>query len=401
MTNRAESSSWESSANLDPNPSVPCRGETSVTCKLTFPRVPLVVALLVALATSPALAQNPKKGGGGGGGGTTAGPKFSYVRLPSINATKINNHGDVVLAFAEIGFAGANGELTVVDMQQLLASQGHLTGYTDPSVSILNLNNSNQVAGVIQYSTPASPFSAEAAFFYDIVSAEFRVLDRTTSSIDRLALNDWGVVAGVAINPDNPETGRQVYTWNSDNKHTWLGTSMLDGYGESAFSINKRDEICGSKIYPWRYSPGEGFKRITSSLKSKEGESRDINEAGQVIGAFGTDYDKIAFRQNLDGTILTVSLPKSGKSSARAINTHGDFVGHGDLNANRAWIPFLYTDKTGVVNLMASVVGLPEELSDPSLWRFFEVVDINDQGHIVGSFQVDDRHTFMLTPLTQ
>jgi hypothetical protein len=32
-----------------------------VTCKLTFPRAPLVLALLVALATSPALAQNPKK----------------------------------------------------------------------------------------------------------------------------------------------------------------------------------------------------------------------------------------------------------------------------------------------------------------------------------------------------
>jgi len=413
-----------------------------MTCPLTFPRVPLVLALLVALATSPALAQKGNKPIKDPDPVTDPEPNpdtpptgsYTWVPLDAYGATGITNNGDITLFNGQLALADSTGGLSYIDLQGHLIAEGLIKpfdavegGYY--SLAILDINVFRQVLGRItevEY-TKISETETKTTYYYHTFvytpglpsflpskESQLDFLNRVTNDTDSACLNDWGVVAGSGINPDNLE--RQVYTWNMlDKVQTWLGPSALNGTParqDRVSDINNDGEICGSNgsVYPWRYSSTTGFSVVPSNTRLYAGSSGGINDKGQVTGSIDTTksydspYDRVAFRSDRNGTTLTVKLPKSGKSFGGTINIHGDFLGKGDLDeVGNYWRPFLYTDTHGVVDLLTNTSNLPPGLSTLAAWNTVEVRGLNDFGIIVGYVAGAGAETdgaFMLVPVS-
>jgi hypothetical protein len=393
MTKKAESSCWESSVNLDPNPpSVPCRGETSVTCKLTFLRVPLALALLVALATSPALAQNPKKG-------SSSQPTYTFDWLDTLGGTQsitsgINNLGDIWgtstttpsedewNAFIIPGQGEFAGQM--INFTEVLLEADYIKPFNwetltgTSSVGVHEMNDKGQIVGHLQQAVNGD-FRQYYYVYRPASSNPFIVIDYIDSSAygPRIRINNLGVVTG--------HSGGQSFVWTEEGGLQYL-TPLADQMSSNA--INLDGIICGSTGgayagFAWKYAPQVGFTSLFGSAPYKT-TAADINDSGIIVGTYQETRTSFfyGYRMSPSGAYSLFKMPKNYASEFSYINESGAILGRGNINGS--WRPILYTDTTGVVDLFRQTVDVPAGITN---WGRVVLRGINDQGQIVGTVE--------------
>ncbi len=337
----------------------------------------MAFTLLASLAiVNPTFAQNGSKGGGGkGGGGNDGGSSTSYqwVYLGPNAAYEIKQSGDIVCGNGYLCLTDGSAGMFTVDILAHLIAEGVVDAYdplTDSGAVGINHYSMNESRELVGYVNVRDSGQLNRVCFYycpgsidytPSSDSEFVELFTTTAESENIVINNNGLVAGTAVDPEDSATGLQLFLWTTATPTVppiWLGSSDIDGFdanGDRVKSINDGNVICGDHRlgnveYCWTFSLETGFVGVRSNGTLVAGYSRDINAAGTVLGSaaasrnWGSAYDYEAFRTTSDGGIDVVSLPRQGRSFAHTINSAGDILGHGDLSReNNTWRPFVYT----------------------------------------------------------
>ncbi|MCS7466896.1 hypothetical protein NZK35_09590 [Stieleria sp. ICT_E10.1] len=377
----------------------------------------LTLTLSLSFALTPmAFAQKGGKGDKGGNGGKgDSQPTFTFTWLgtlggPFTSTSGINESGDVwgsstvpsgvsEPAFASRPFiiwsTGPDAG-QMVDFQQQLIDEGRIGEFDWENlvgvyqVEIGEINNSGGVACIIE--EIIDPQSGEYLFYTclytpasvddqgNVVASSLQYIDISSSRIDRVVLNDAGVVA--SDSNDNVVDGSTgTYQWTPESGRNYLG------FWKETWSINLNGAMCGP-YGNWKYIPGDGYSQVFPSDVGWDSSVREINDFNQIGGTYqrsNTSY-KNACRVEADGSINVIKMPKNRASVGWAINNNGDVVGSGSLNGG--WRPFVYTDNDGVIDVFSRTSNLPQELATlidgNGISDRIGYFDINDSGVVIG-----------------
>lgn len=365
-----------------------------MTCKLNIPRVPLVLALLVALATSPALAQKPKKGGGG-----SSQPTYTFAWLDTLGGTQsqtagINNRGDIWgsatttpsedewNAFIIPGQGEFAGQM--INFTEVLLEAGYITPFNwemltgTYSVGVHEMNDEGEIVGHLQQAV--NGVFQDYYYVYRPASPNpFVLIDYIASSLftERIRINNLGVVTG--------HSDGQLFVWTEAGGLQYL-TPLANDMRSNA--INLHGIICGSTGganagFAWKYNPQVGFTSLFGSAPYKT-TAADINDSGIIVGTYQETRTSFfyGYRMSPSGAYSLFKMPKNNASEFSYINKPGAILGRGNINGS--WRPILYTDTTGVVDLFGQTVNVPAGITN---WGLVVLRGINDQGQIVGTVE--------------
>lgn len=167
------------------------------------------------------------------------------------------------------------------------------------------------------------------------VETDLGTLGPATTQVRAFAVNDNGVVVGVATSDSIP----RPFVWTPESGMTDLG---IGGAGTSANGVNNLGQVVGSGLGSrgFLWTPAGGMIDIGPIIP------RDINDVGQVAGYFGSH----AVIREADGTIIDLGTLGGTYSTAYAINNAGQVVGM-SLDASGAARAFLWTAATGMIDL--------------------------------------------------
>lgn len=227
-------------------------------------------------------------------------------------------------------------------------------------------------------------------------------------------INAYGQVVGYS----QTSTGSRAFLWQpaSDNSTTGLLVDLGDLPGGEDYSvgqdINDSGQVVGSswaadERRPFAWSPSvpnssSGTLYDLGDLEGgrAEGGAIGINDAGQIVGHSSATSGFRGFLTDLSALGSPVAelldlgdLPGgSDYSLARDINNHGQIVGVGTDNGQKAVI---WADSIRLIDL--------NDLLDPasgSGWMLNYASGINDAGQIVGYGTLNGvRRGFLLTPI--
>jgi probable HAF family extracellular repeat protein len=206
--------------------------------------------------------------------------------------------------------------------------------------------------------------------------------------------------AGLVVGSFRTSKGFQnAFLWTAEGGKQELGT--LGGEYSAANGINDAGLVVGSstnadyKQRAFLWSPGPPAKmEDLGDLGGGESAAAAINASGQVVGSAKTTQGEWhAFWWSRDQGmqdlgVLTVGTIKRS-SAALAVNDQGQVVGGSTSHA------FIWTKKTGILDLTGLVVNLPPGTES---WG---AVGINQSGVIVGTNNFDFSHhgAYRLLPL--
>ena len=241
---------------------------------------------------------------------------------------------------------------------------GALTGGGDFS-GASGINSIGQVVGYSQAS------SGLRAFLWQPTS------DNSTTG----SLFDLGDLPGgedYSVGHDINDSGQVVgSSWTADERHPFIWNPIVPN--ASSGSLHDLGDLAGGR---------------------DEGGAIGINDAGEIVGyssatsgfrGFHTDID--AFEPDVSDLVDLGDLPGGNDYSlARDINNHGQIVGVGTDNGQRA---VTWTDSHHLIDL--------NDLLDPisgAGWTLNYASGINDAGQIVGYGTLNgSRRGFLLTPI--
>ena len=230
------------------------------------------------------------------------------------------------------------------------------------------------------------------------------------------AINKWGEVVGHA---EYGPYGSVALLWMLDDQNPAYLVSnepfmnaLIDGH---AYGINDVGQVTGNMLvsgsaHAFRYDMNTGGSPVDLGVlysANPHSLGRDINNNGQVVGIsyvtrpkndwycrYGTPH---AFRfTDGKGMVDLGALTSGGLTSASHINSKGNVIGSA-RSAYPSYVPtwFLYTDATGMLDVLKLVVNLPSGANGDN----FTVSDINDYagnfGQICGT---NAGVPFILTP---
>jgi uncharacterized membrane protein len=200
-------------------------------------------------------------------------------------------------------------------------------------------------------------------------------------------INDRGqIVGGALMAAFFWEKG--VVTYLAD-----LPRTSGDGHGSVAHAINERGQVVGGSG-SFESLKGAGYSRLpflwengkARNLARDENQNNyeafDINDAGMVVGGFGSrGFTLFEGRRVVLGTLS--KRPAGNWSRVRAVNNRGQFAGTTTVDEKGAeslpFHAFLWVkgDKNGKGGRMKDLGTLPG-------WRHSEAADLNERGDVVG-----------------
>lgn len=127
----------------------------------------------------------------------------------------------------------------------------------------------------------------------------------------------------------------------------------------------------------------EGEMYDLSMSGSERFSAVDINEKGQVVGSYVSDVTGRfghAMLLNPDGNMVDLGTLGGTSSWAKFVNSHGQVIGISMLKGDSLYRPFLWTVSEGMKDLGNIYEGE---------W-IYTVITINDQGTILGNYEIDN-----------
>jgi probable HAF family extracellular repeat protein len=292
----------------------------------------------------------------------------------------------------------------------------------------MSMNDVGQIVGTSQTSNGNSQaFLWEGGAMTDIGTAAGY---NNTIAID---INNAGQVLGGTTNL-TPLSVYSPFKWSNDTI-----TMLPDPEYCFASGINDAEQIVGLCIVVGTNYIAAAFLPGGSIILDLPSSANDINNSGQVVGAFSveivdvnTNNDYEAFLWQ-DGTVTELGTLGGTNSEANAVNDVGQVVGRaqmstGDFHAffwngemqdlgtldgyttsiayginNKGRVVGTATNSSGsshaFVRLNNGIRDLNNLIPANSGWELIEARDINNNGRIVGYGTVNgENHAFVLTP---
>ncbi len=275
-------------------------------------RVPLVIPLLVSLlSAAPASAVSYVF--------TTIdyGPFGTYL-------TGINDHGDIVGSVGPTldgtGFLYRSGEVTPLSFSaQGINNHGDIVGF---------LHTENTVSILLTASGTVSTYGHREAWPYD---------DNPFGAVWFYDINDVGQIAGTANISSTP----LAFVLNGDD-YTFYGgwVGPFGNSGTAITGINNQEDVvatadthcsCGGEN-ALLYSSGV-VQHLATPEEAHTTRADDINDVGQIAGAYSYDYHAGDFSSPWHGivwrgdTFVTIDVPGASSTRLAGINNRGQVVG--------------------------------------------------------------------------
>jgi probable HAF family extracellular repeat protein len=222
----------------------------------------------------------------------------------------LNDRGDVVL--------GAS----LLSTDPSLWSNGQMTPVAHPSrtVHVLDINNRRQVVGSLTTDSPQQT----TAFRWR--NGQFIELDGPAGkNTIATAVNERGDVLGLVLEPFGPTV--DTFVWRK-GAMSLLGLSGEQG---NARDINDRGQVIGNRFvgesgsHPFLWQRGT-MTDLMAGRPDLNASAADINNAGDVVGRM--DSRPALWRH---GRTVLIG-PAAWTGSAQAINEHGDVAGAFTIN---------------------------------------------------------------------
>ena len=333
-------------------------------------------------------------GGGGGGGGGDGGGDVIWDLGADTRVSAINANNEIV---GEI-----HGNLTPAPQREAaywkLDAAGTLTGPVGLGGLVADANSEardiNDGGWVVGWSS-LGPMTGRHAVLWR-VDALGNVSGPT--SLDGLpgadrsqanAINDNRQVVGWSgvLNPDDGSVSRTGIVWRLDADGNVAGTTAISG---ELADINDNGQIVGTKAGRatiWQYALGnvtsETDLGVLPGAASSSGEA--INSAGEVVGFSGPAGGDIYHAFLWSGGVMTDlgTLSKKGRrgstpvSYARGINGARQVVGLAGVERLNGGL----LDANAFLWEAGEMIDLSKGVSS---FNFYEAVDINNAGYIVG-----------------
>lgn len=270
--------------------------------------------------------------------------RFIVLRGDRQSATRALNDAGQVTGFMDTSrFQGA-----------FRWSAGHgLERLSPPTGQGADINRHGEVAGFTVFGP--NPFFASAARWNRAgMAADLGFLGAGTFS-QALALNDAGVVAGVAQAPQRNDA-YLPFRWSA--AEGMMPLSPYPSPNSQAADINAAGAIVGSTAFredgPDRafiWTAQRGLRELGGS--GPLARATRINDKGMVIGFFGSGY---GFAWSERDGLVEIGRPAFSSSIVDDLNHHGEVVGSA---ANRA---FVWTRERGITDLNTRAGQLPAGL---------------------------------------
>jgi len=322
----------------------------------------------------------------------------------------LNNAGQVLGLVWPAGAGGLGSELFLWDP---VAGMRELAPLLGQGADASGINDSGQLV----YSAPDS--GGYGAYLWDLAGQP-----EYLGAFFPWAVNNAGQVVGRALGP-----GTRTVVWDRAAGlrdvgvlpgGTWAEARVINGAGQVAGSANTGIPATGHpkqhslrtvnvQHHAFLWDPGSGMRDL-GTLGGDFAWATGMNDSGQVVGLSytGNGAEYRAFLWDASGGMVDLGiLPGHEDSEAHAINGAGQVVGlSGVYNGDQGG--FIWDS----VNGMRAIEDL---LPDGLGWTYFEPVDINDAGQILGrrvivTWGYDDSGTYrqfqnerviLLTPIPE
>ena len=211
------------------------------------------------------------------------------------------------------------------------------------------------------------------------------------------AVNDQGVIAGSCQR--QPSGLMHACAWNN-GVFTDLGVPY--GLQSTARSINNLGAIAvdswlyAGQSHSYLYNNGQFTPLLTDVPSVSYCFSRDINDAGMVVGAATlSNGAQVGYLWQNGVTTLLPTPPGKDRPVPLSVNSSGVIAGS-------AWDTVHYPGSRACVWNEGQVTFLDDLLAPDSGWALVDATDINEVGQIVGNGQLNGvAHGFLLTPIPE
>ena len=240
---------------------------------------------------------------------------FTTINVPgavpgTVGASGINDAGQIVGSYRDSsgphGFLDTDGVFTSINVPVSV-------GFTPFAGGI---NNAGQIVG---------------QFIAGSQNYGFLESNGTFTTI-----NAPGSVSTVALGINNPGQVIGQFTDSASQPHDFVYNSVTGVYTtinvSASFSgglgINDADQIVGNLNGSTGFLDTNGvFTTIVAPGNPAFTLLDGINNAGQIVGAFGNDILSLRGFVDIGGVFTTIDVPGSASTSANGINNHGEIVG--------------------------------------------------------------------------
>jgi len=304
-------------------------------------------------------------------------PAVSYanwsIRGLDIFPIALNNSGQVL--------GSSNGDYFITGPNGSGITKFETLGESHTIVS--DINDLGQVVGS---SEPANGLFHQA-FISGPNGVGITYLDSRGYGSDAAAINNLGQVAGEYYTPDEIIIIRDNPFITSPN-----GVDMKDidvsYWSGDVSAINDSGQMVGSTVGP-AFITGPNGMGVTwlDTLGGYHSAANDINDSGQVVGYsftyHGLWFERHAFITGSDGVGMTDLGTLGGNNSeAMGINDLGEVVGVAFAKDPYEQHSFIFSHG-GITDLSLLDAAVS------SGWTNLEVIDINNNGQIIGSGSLD------------
>jgi probable HAF family extracellular repeat protein len=350
---------------------------------------PLLLLMLLWPAALPSARANQP---------AVAEPRYLITALPGLpgrpfvgsQAYEINERGQIVgsIRFSETSSAAVlweNG--TVVDL-------GSFGGSRSAARSIAE---DGRIVGSSDLPAGADGISISHAFLWtNGTLTDLGTLPGTANS-SATAINAAGDIIGVSFDPQEPAIG---VVWQDgiilelggvDPRLFWPITIEDTGVIVGAVGMVGGDPTATI----WR----NGVFTLLPEPDAAISMARDMNDGGVVVGmVFMAAGQQSHATMWVDGVMVDLGIPENfWHSDAFAVNNLGQVVGVGRPRGSANDVP---QEPHGMLWWNGEVIDLTEALVNGDGWVLELVMDINDQGQIVGIGRFNgQQRAFLLTPI--
>ncbi len=300
----------------------------------------------------------------------------------SSQAEAVSGNGNVA-GFATLTDDSAQHAFVLPRGLSSLQDLGTLTGGSNSSAA--GVNYRGEVVGTSEYEDPEFGLVNHGFFYNSGVLADIGTLGGSTSRAN--ALNSSGVAVGSSLLTDEATT--HAIFWNPQDK-SLIDLGTLDGGTNSAaYGINDWFVAAGSSENGSVDASGSPIvDAVIFLLKNKKvidignlgaspAQATAINNYNTVVGfsavADGSTHGFVW----KGGKMRDLGGLGGSYTQATAVNRSNEVVGFSNLTGDASAHAFVWTKKTGIVDLNALI-------PTKSGWELSAAYGVNDRGEIVG-----------------
>jgi len=172
-------------------------------------------------------------------------------------------------------------------------------------------------------------------------------------------------IAGQIVGVSNTSTGANHAVMWSGPSNTIQDLGTLGGTSSQAVDINASGQVIGTSqivgdaaTHAFLWFPGAGMQDLNTMLGASITDVVEINDAGQIIGAYTTVGQSHAFLYTPGSGLLDLGTLGGTSSAPTGLNNLGDVVGMSAITGGTMHA-FLWTKLGGMEDITA-ITGVPE-----------------------------------------